>query len=381
MRVLYWSDVFWPEVGGTEVLGARLVTALKSRGHEILVVASNAGLDLPAEDDLQGVPIRRFPFWNALATRSLEGLLPVRQAVARLRREFRPDVVHLAFVAPGAFFAVQTAGAHPAPLVVTLQQPTSTLRHGPGASLFGLVLRDAAALACCSEYARREVAGLVPQWRRATAVIYNGAEPPARPAGPIALRPFHVVGVGRLAAVKGFDLALRAVALLAPHLPDVRITLVGDGPVRRDLEALAGELGIGDRTRFAGWGGAQDVAGWLDRASAVVIPSREEMFGLTAVEAAFMARPVAASSTGGLPEVVLDGTTGLLVPSEDPVALAAALSRLAVEPGLARRLGEAARGRALDCFGWNGFVDAYESLYAQVGGGDARCCSQLADSW
>ena len=65
MRVLFWTDVYWPLIGGTELLSAKLVSALRGRGHQFLVVTSNAGLDLPGEAVHEGVPIRRLPFWNS----------------------------------------------------------------------------------------------------------------------------------------------------------------------------------------------------------------------------------------------------------------------------------------------------------------------------
>ncbi len=97
------------------------------------------------------------------------------------------------------------------------------------------------------------------------------------------------------------------------------------------------------------------------------MPSRwEEPFGLVAVEAALMARPVVASRVGGLAEVVADGETGLLVDKEDPAALARAVTHLLKNPATAERMGQAARRRARELFGFDRQVDAYDGLYQRL---------------
>ncbi len=105
----------------------------------------------------------------------------------------------------------------------------------------------------------------------------------------------------------------------------------------------------------------------MNSATLVVMPSRcDEPFGLVAVEAALMARPVVASCVGGLAEVVADGETGLLVDKEDPAALARAVAHLLEDPGTAERMGQAARRRAQELFGLDGVVDAYAGLYRRL---------------
>ncbi len=105
----------------------------------------------------------------------------------------------------------------------------------------------------------------------------------------------------------------------------------------------------------------------MNSATLIVMPSRrDESFGLVALEAALMARPVVASRVGGLAEVVADRETGLLVDKENPAALARALARLLEDPGTAERMGQAARRRAQELFGLDGVVDAYAGLYQRL---------------
>ena len=151
-----------------------------------------------------------------------------------------------------------------------------------------------------------------------------------------------VIGyAGRLARNKGADVLLAAVALLHGQGLPVRMVLVGDGAQGSDLQAQAWRLGIGGITYFAGRvprAGIYDAIKGFDIAA---VPSREEGFGLSALEAMAGGMPVVASRVDALQEVVADGATGLLCPAEDPVSLADALARLVADAALRQRMGEA----------------------------------------
>ena len=173
--------------------------------------------------------------------------------------------------------------------------------------------------------------------------------------------------LGRVVRDKGFDLALAAFAELAPRFPKARLVVAGDGPARPELEAQAQALGVADAVEFPGWVAPERVSELMNSATLVVMPSRwDEPFGLVAVEAALMARPVVASRVGGLAEAVADGETGLLVDKEDPAALARAVAHLLEDPGKAERMGQAARRRARELFGFERQVDAYDGLYQRL---------------
>lgn len=151
-----------------------------------------------------------------------------------------------------------------------------------------------------------------------------------------------VVGIGSLDAGKKFDDLLRALALLRGERRAATLLIAGDGPERRRLERLAGELGLTEAVRFLGW--RDDVGAILrDAADIFASASAAESFMLTGAEAAAFGVPVVSTAVGGVVEQVRDGATGLLVPPNDPPALAAALRALVDDPGLRRRLGEAGR--------------------------------------
>jgi glycosyltransferase involved in cell wall biosynthesis len=149
--------------------------------------------------------------------------------------------------------------------------------------------------------------------------------------------PTHIVAVGRLVPAKGFDLLIRAMTYCDAS---IRLTLVGDGPERRALETLVRDLGLPDRVTFCGERSHADVLRLMATALLVAIPSRQDSFGLVALEALAVGRPVVATHVGGLPEV-LQGTEAILVEPDNPTALAEAIrsliARLVREPNFGAR--------------------------------------------
>lgn len=150
--------------------------------------------------------------------------------------------------------------------------------------------------------------------------------------------------VGRLKRYKGVDTAVRAIGLAREMGSEVRLDIAGQGDDRARLERLAARLGITDLVRFLGFVSEEEKRTLLRRSWATVFPSPKEGWGITNVEAAACGTPAVAADSPGLRDSVRHEETGLLVPRDDPSALAAALLRLAADPALVARLG--AGGRA-----------------------------------
>jgi glycosyltransferase involved in cell wall biosynthesis len=205
--------------------------------------------------------------------------------------------------------------------------------------------------------------------------IYNGIDPEAFAGGGVdraAVRremgvdpeAFLVVSVGRLVPVKGHAHLIDALPEVLRRRPDAAVLIVGDGPLRNDLEGRARSLGVGDRVRFSGHLG--DVASVLGAADLFALPSLNEGLGLALVEAMATGLAAVASRVGGVPEVVVDGETGLLTPPRDAGALAGAVLRLMEDAGERRRMGEAGRARVRQHFSIERTVRETERLYEEL---------------
>ena len=367
MRVLIWSELFWPHIGGAEIFAVRLCQALQERGHDLVVATTHQDPRLPAYEVHRGIGIHRFPFWAVLARHDLEEVARLQRRISELKREFEPDLVHAVSAAASAFFELQTRDNPPLPLLMRLYNQMDYLKH-PNGIMARLCLR-ADRIQCVSKATAERFCALLPELKDRCSVVYGGFEPPSRRVRPPDSGEARLVCVGRLDPVKGFDVALAALAILAPRFPGAELTIVGDGPERESLKARARELGVADRTRFTGFVAPGRVCEPIEAASLALIPSRSEGLPNVAIQAAFLGRPIVGTDVGGLPEAVVDGETGRLVPPDDPAALAAAVAELLGDPERARAMGRAARRRAEELFDWGRCVDAHEALYRQVAGG------------
>ena len=172
---------------------------------------------------------------------------------------------------------------------------------------------------------------------------------------------FVVGSVGRIAPIKGHEYLIQAAPSIVKKIPRAKFLIVGDGPMRYEMEALATQLGLDEQVFFLGM--REDVPELLSIMDAFVLPSRNEGMGRALVEAMAMGLPCVATSVGGVPEVVTDGETGLLVPAEEPKALAEAITRLAKDAELSKRLAQAAQRRALSAFGAQTMVNQISAVY------------------
>jgi glycosyltransferase involved in cell wall biosynthesis len=178
-------------------------------------------------------------------------------------------------------------------------------------------------------------------------VIYPGVEIPPSAAS-VESRGPTIGTVGRLEPIKGLGSLLEAAAVLQGRYPDLRVELAGSGTCESRLRSRAADLGLGDSVSFLGW--REDVNALHGRWHVFAQPSLHEGFGLGALEAMAAGLPVVATATGGLPELVEDGQTGLLVPAGAVDALADRLGRLLADERLRSQMGDAARRRARRSF-------------------------------
>ncbi len=191
-------------------------------------------------------------------------------------------------------------------------------------------------------------------------VIPNGIDP-APFDQPRRIVPGRILVVGRLAAPKRPDVAIRALARVRTRYPDARLDVVAHGPLEAETSALVRELGLQDVVRLLGK--RNDVPDLLAQAQCFLLTSDYEGCPYSVLEAMAAGVPVVATRVGGLPELVVDGETGLLFEPGDPDAAAAALEQLLESPDRARLLGEAGRARLRREFGRERMVRETTALY------------------
>ena len=221
----------------------------------------------------------------------------------------------------------------------------------PAALALDIKVARAAFVAAVSSYGRAQLCRWVEpvDWHRIKVVPCgilpaDWPEPvPAPEGGP------HLVAVGRLAPQKGLPVLIEALALAAARHPGLRLTLVGDGPMRVALTSALSARGIADRVTLAGWRDGAGVRAALAGAQALILPSFAEGLPVVAMEAMAAGRPVLGTAIAGLPELVEPGVNGWLVPAGDAVALAEGIDRIAaLTPETLAAMGRAARARVME---------------------------------
>jgi glycosyltransferase involved in cell wall biosynthesis len=228
-----------------------------------------------------------------------------------------------------------------------------------------IACRMAQSVTTCSDYLKTRVLDVVGTEAVAVTAVPNGFDDPSDTDRRPVDAPYVAV-VSRLVPKKGIEVALESVRLLLDRGVQVRLVVAGEGPCRADLERRIVELGIGDSVALPGHLEGEDLHGLVRHSLFQLVPSHWESFGVVCLEGMAAGKAIVASRVGGIPDIVRDGETGILVPPSDPVALADAVATLLADPDLARRLGEAGRKRAHEEFTWERMTDRYEEALAHV---------------
>jgi len=292
----------------------------------------------------EGIPVTILPIrWH------LDPALPA--ALDGLLRREPFDVLH-AHLPHGEVYGEMAMRAFPARAFVISRHNDDRFRRWlPLRLVFAPSLRRAGRIIAISQAVRRFLIEVEKADAGKIEVVLYGidADARARAGRPgrfrreIGARTEPIVGyVGRLTRQKGVDVLLRAFAGVEKRIPDARLVLAGDGPDRPALEELARSLGL-RRVMFLGW--RQDITDIMADVSLLAVPSRWEGFGLVALEAMALGKPVVAARVSALPEIVMPEETGLLVSSGSAAELAEALLSLLLDPSRAGRMGRAGIAR------------------------------------
>jgi glycosyltransferase involved in cell wall biosynthesis len=319
--------------------------------------------------------------WRRMAPAALKlwaGLTRESFAVARALRSSSVDLLHVQVVSSDeAVLAARLARIPHIVGTLHIDSSQSQTRHWLPEFVTTRCLHRAIAV---SESTKADWARRTRLSQRKTVVIPNGIDPQrfCRRLGKIEARqmlglPIEapvIAAVGRLSVQKGFAYLLDAVARLTPIHPKLTVALAGDGPARAELREQAARSGLADRVRFLGF--QADVQPVLDAADVFALPSLWEAMPYALLEAMAAGLPVVASSVAGVPEVVVQDETGLLIPPRKSAALAAALDRLLASPALRDRMGQAARERVVERFNEQNMISQTFELYRELLGPAAQ---------
>ncbi|MBD5223651.1 MAG: glycosyltransferase family 4 protein [Bacteroidales bacterium] len=358
--------------GGTEIQTLSLVNALVASGHEVSVACYF---------EFDESMVHRFKEAGArIFLMSPEGKRPIglRKTASFLFRKFReiiktvkPDAAHVQYMAPGAL-PVLILKLQGIKKIIATSHTNADIYSATGLRMIRLLTRTClSAFQCITLNAEKSYfgkSGLFDNKLTRHFTIYNSLpshiriRPRPRPclsAG----QPCTIGVVSRLEKIKGMDLVIPAICRIAAAFPATRLLVVGDGSLRKEMEFQAQQSGLGDSINFAGRAPQSELSDWYDKIDILLMPSRSEGFGLTALEG--MARgcvPVVAD-TGGLPEVVRDGIDGLVHKPESADDLAAKVIYLLENIGLLNTLGYAAQTRARS-FSENEYRNKIATLYS-----------------
>ena len=386
-RIVLIASSYAPHVGGVETHVAEVARELVARGDEVEVWTVDRG-ERPAiagPAGWQAGTAETGP--DAVVVRYLPTPLPARRVASAARfvvrapgawrrwgqahRRFRPDVLHVHCFGPNGLYALALHRRFGTPLVVTSHGETrgddedvfaqsALLRRGLRAAL-----SRAAAVTAPSEYVLDDLRsrfGL-----SGGEVVPNGVAPALEvTAAPLEGR--YIATVRRLGWMKGVDLLVSAFALARDQGridPEVRLAIGGDGPERERLAAQIRAAGLDDVVVMLGWQEQAGVAALVAGAEAVVVPSRDEAFGIAALEAWRGGSPLIMTTRGGAAEFLTDDVDALLVDPEDTEALAAALQRVTSEPALRARLAAAGSDR-VRAFTWSRVAGEYARIHDAV---------------
>jgi N-acetyl-alpha-D-glucosaminyl L-malate synthase BshA len=363
----------YPSVGGSGILASALGEELALRGHRVHFIGYERPFRLPA--DAPGLFFHPVLINDYELFKYPDYTLPLSVKMAEVSREQRLEVLHVHYAVPHATAAILARAMLPAaqaPRIVTTLHGTDTtlLGRDPGygpAIQHALAESDAVTAVSC--YLAQETRRLL-SLERPVDVIYNFFAP--RPAArsreevrrALGLEPGELLllHASNLRPLKRIDLLLEAFARLRPGGP-CRLLVLAGGDFT-PYAGLARNLGIEDRLLLREQ--VASIEEYVQAADLALYTSESESFCLSILEAMFFGCPSVAMAVGGIPEVVANGETGLLVPFGDVDAMARAAESLLDDPVRRGALGEAARSRAAERFSAAAIVPEYEALYRRV---------------
>lgn len=365
MKVLYLIDSLG--YGGAERLLVDLVIRMKERGVDVVVVSMTNRIPLVQHLNTMDIPVTTLAFDGTIYSAR-----QMWQAAAKLRtiiQSERVQIVHSHLYTSDILARISAPLSCKLINTIHSRDPWWYERkrlRSVGRTMLDSISHRARGVRsiAVSEDAANEAISRLRINASAVRVIFNGINMNAFVARRDRRALSTIIQVARFYPVKGHRTALLAFANLLVDNPDLQLVWCGGGPEEESLRREAKRLGIDRSVRFLGF--RSDVAEQLAQADIFWMPSKWEGMPIACIEAMAMELPIVASNVGGIPELVVDRVTGLLIEPDSPVLLAEATRILLHDPGRARALGSASRVRAQQCFSIDATVDSYIQAYRDM---------------
>jgi glycosyltransferase involved in cell wall biosynthesis len=374
MRILILNSEYPPIGGGAGNASAHIAAQFDRMGYTVAVVTSRFGR-LPHREQKSNVTIYRIPGLRRKQDRSnpLEQLIFILCAAfwcMRLIPRFKPNATLAFFGVPSGPVAWLIKKIYKIPYVVSLRggdvpgfRPYDFhIYHKLIAPFLHMIWRNAAVVVANSNGLRQLATTFDSRFK--IPIIPNGIDLDSYKTTDRDWTFPRLLSVGRIVHQKGLDLAMRALGGLKELNWEWQIA--GDGPQIPLLHSLAKELGIDDRVLFLGWQTREELMSCYRQANVFLFPSRHEGMPNAMLEAMASGLPVIASCIAGNEELVVDGETGYLVPSEDIEALQTALKKLLIDPTLREQMGKASRQHVEANYSWESTAQQYARLLEKV---------------
>lgn len=377
MNILIISHLYYPNLGGVEVAVNHLSKQFISKGHTVEIITSRWPKTLPKTEFVNGVKVTRLPF-RLPSLNPISFLKFIIRAIEciwslfLIGRKTKFDVINLHYVCENALYAMMLSNLMHIPLVTSI--------HGSDIQYFALkgrlnkwIVRQClkrSAQVIANSNALLEVTSEMfgGNILENSTVIGNGVDTSKNDLSKKAFssRPPFVLAIGRLQYIKGFDVLIKALAIVKKSFPSVKLILIGEGTERGALEKLSQRLGIKESVLFYGRMEHENVLKIIDICQFLVMPSRREAFGMVLIEAMSAGKAVIATNVGGIPELVIHEENGILVKSEDPDSMSSAILALIQDTQLTKKLGESGMKSIEKNFKWEQVSKKYLKLLSKA---------------
>lgn len=388
MKILLVPSIFLPSIGGVELNTYELAKHLSKMGNEVTVLSSNwRQWKLPFHEVIDNIDVYRLPFYVFRGTiKSLIAFIicfPVSLfGTFYLIQKLKPNIINIHFVGANAFYILLIHFLKKMPLIVTfcgnevINVPDPALIGKKGYTktevawmkwIILSLMNRADYITALSGYLLKKAEELNHNISNKSSRIFMSGitQRSAASVSSPESRPF-LLAVGRLAKQKGFDLLPEAFHSISINNKEISLVVIGDGPEKESITKKIYHYNLQNRIALKGKLPKSQIGYFYKNCLFSVVPSRWEGLGAVILEAFSYGKPVIATKIGGIPEMVIDGVTGILIESEDIKQLSAAMMKLLADTNLREKLGANAKSFAKEIGDWNNIAQKYYEVYQNV---------------